>query len=385
MATLSGKFEEAFQFAAEVHRHQKRKGTDVPYLTHLMSVAALVGEHGGDEEQMIAGLLHDAMEDQGITRQQIEGRFGKRVADIVDACTDSTEQPKPPWRQRKARYIEHLRTASPDIKLVSAADKLHNACSILSDLRVHGPALWSRFTVGSAEGVLWYFRGLVEAFRQGWSHPVIDELEQTVRQIEKLNDALKIQRVGCETSVARPATPVERPLSIEKAGTRDVRIEWEGPFSVQDILRLNDNDQDYGLYQIYGRHVIFGPGALLYIGIARDQTLATRFRQHQAEWLTNEEGVAVRVGRIVSGDYAHEPPNWPDWCQLLTDAEALEIYSHAPPYNASNISEYKGQPLRIINIGERGSLLAECESAGLQPRPKDASDSSETIQIVPPS
>lgn len=158
----------------------------------------------------MAGLLHDAMEDQGITRQAIEQRFGKRVADIVEACTDSTEQPKPPWRERKARYIEHLRTASPDIKLVSAADKLHNARSILTDLRIQGPALWARFTVGSAEGVLWYFRGLAQAFREGWSHPLIDELEQTVGQIEELNETLKSQRMKCETSIARPDTYLRR-------------------------------------------------------------------------------------------------------------------------------------------------------------------------------
>lgn len=166
---------------------------------------------------------------------------------------------------------------------------------------------------------------------------------------------------------------------------RQVRVEWGGPFSVEEVLRLNHEEKDYGLYQIYGRHVIFGEGALLYIGRAREQTFAARFRQHEMEWLSKEEGVAVRVGRIASGDYAHEPPNWPDWCQLLTDAEALEIYAHSPPYNASNISEYKGQPLRVINIGERGSLLAECDSVSLQPRPKDASDSSETLQIAPPS
>lgn len=384
MPTLSNRFDEAFQFAAEVHRHQKRKGTDIPYLTHLMAVAALVGEHGGDEDQMIAALLHDVMEDQGVSRQQIEERFGTRVAYIVEACTDSTEQPKPPWRERKTRYIEHLRTATPEIKLVSAADKLHNARSILSDLRVHGPALWSRFTVGSAEGVLWYFGGLVEDFRQGWTHPLVDELNRTTKRIEKLNGILGSQRVECEATIAG-STTVERSPGTAKTCIRSVRIEWEGPFSVQDVLKLSDKEQDYGLYQIYGRHVIFGFGSLLYIGMARDQTLAARFRQHQAEWLSNEEAVTVRVGRIVSEDYAHEPPQWPDWCRLLTDAEALEIYSHSPPYNASNISEYKGQPLRIINIGERGSLLAECESVGLQPRPKDASDSSETIQMAPPS
>jgi len=185
MAILNEKFEQALQFACEVHRHQKRKGTEVPYVTHLMTVSALVGEHGGDEEQMTAALLHDAMEDQGVTYRQIEQRFGKRVAEIVEACTDSIEQPKPPWRQRKERYLAHLVQASADAKLVSVADKVHNARSILTDLRIHGPAVWDRFTA-DRESILWYYQSLIKAFRQNWQHPLIDELERSVREIERL-------------------------------------------------------------------------------------------------------------------------------------------------------------------------------------------------------
>lgn len=185
MPSLSKRFDEAFQFASEVHRDQTRKGTGVPYLTHLMAVAALVGEHGGDEEQMIAALLHDAMEDQGVTREELVRRFGARVAGIVEGCTDSTAQPKPPWRQRKEAYVAHLRQAGPETRLVSVADKVHNARSILSDLRTEGPTVWMRFTAGPQE-VLWYYRALLEAFRVGWAHPLVDELERVVCEIERL-------------------------------------------------------------------------------------------------------------------------------------------------------------------------------------------------------
>lgn len=139
MAKPSPRFAQAFEWAASIHRQQVRKGTSIPYITHLMAVSAIVGECGGDEDQMIAALLHDAMEDQGVTRQEAEQRFGKRVADIVEGCTDTIERPKPPWRQRKERYLAHLLDADSDTKLVSAADKLHNARSILGDLRVIGP------------------------------------------------------------------------------------------------------------------------------------------------------------------------------------------------------------------------------------------------------
>src|SRR5690606_29786959 len=117
------------KLAMELHHWQTRKGTDIPYVTHLWAVAALVGEYGGDEEQVIAALLHDAIEDQGdkMTFEQIRERFGKTVVDIVRGCTDAETIPKPPWKIRKQHYLAHLTTGSPHVKLVSAADKLHNA------------------------------------------------------------------------------------------------------------------------------------------------------------------------------------------------------------------------------------------------------------------
>ncbi|MBI3615031.1 MAG: hypothetical protein HY211_00770 [Candidatus Omnitrophica bacterium] len=158
---------------------------------------------------------------------------------------------------------------------------------------------------------------------------------------------------------------------------RRVRIRWDGPIPVEDVLRLNDNNDnsdDYGLYQIYGQQIVYGSGVLLYIGKAEAQTFGGRFRQHVKEWLNHEEGVFVRIGRIASEDYAHEPPDWPDWKRLLADVEALEIYRHSPSYNSKSICEYAGQPLHLINEGDRGSLVAECMSDQLQSKPKDENE-----------
>src|SRR3712207_460221 len=129
------KFEEALTYAARLHRTQMRKGTNVPYVTHLLAVAAIVGENGGTEDEVIAALLHDAVEDQGgaATREEIRKRFGDTVATIVDGTSDTDVIPKPPWQERKRNYVAHVSGASKSVRLVSAADKLHNARSILRD------------------------------------------------------------------------------------------------------------------------------------------------------------------------------------------------------------------------------------------------------------
>jgi (p)ppGpp synthase/HD superfamily hydrolase len=183
---LTPRFAEAFAYAARLHAQQVRKGTTVPYLSHLMSVAALVLEDGGDEDEAIAGLLHDAVEDQGgkPTLVEIERLFGARVARIVLGCTDSDVVPKPPWRERKERYVAHLAHAEPDVRRVSSADKLHNARSILTDYRVVGDALWSRFTAGKDE-TLWYYRSLVSAFRAAGGGRLVDELDLVVSELER--------------------------------------------------------------------------------------------------------------------------------------------------------------------------------------------------------
>ena len=184
---LTSRFDAAIAYAVDIHRTQYRKGTAVPYVGHLLGVAALVLEEGGSEDEAIAGLLHDAVEDQGGAPRlaDIRARFGDRVADIVAGCTDADTTPKPPWRERKAAYLAHLLHAPAEVLRVSAADKLYNARAILADYRELGEALWPRFNMGRSE-ILWYYRGLVEAFRTGRPGRLTDELARTVDELERL-------------------------------------------------------------------------------------------------------------------------------------------------------------------------------------------------------
>ena len=185
---LSTKFDDALAFAVDLHREQPRKGTGVPYVSHLLSVAALVLEHGGTEDQAIAALLHDAVEDQGgrPTAERIRERFGDLVAEIVDGCTDTDVSPKPPWRLRKEAYVARVRNEPAHVRLVSAADKLHNARTMVTDLRIHGPALWERFNAGRDE-TLWYLESLVAAFREAGSMPIVEELARTVAELRAVS------------------------------------------------------------------------------------------------------------------------------------------------------------------------------------------------------
>ncbi len=184
---LSSRFEEAFGYALHLHVGQRRKGTNVPYVSHLLSVAALVMEDGGGEDEAIAALLHDAVEDQGgrETRMEISQRFGESVARIVDGCTDTDETPKPPWRERKEQYVAHIENAAPEVRRVSMADKLHNSRTILADLERRGDEVWKRFK-GGKEGTLWYYRTLVESYRKGGNGYLFRELERVVEQMEKI-------------------------------------------------------------------------------------------------------------------------------------------------------------------------------------------------------
>lgn len=184
---LSSRFTEALTYATKLHSNQVRKGSGVPYIAHLLGVTSIALEYGANEDEAIAALLHDAIEDQGgeATRAEIRRRFGDTVTEIVDGCTDAKTIPKPPWRERKEAYIAHIFNASSSELLVSCADKLHNARSILNDYRVLGEAVWERFK-GGKEGTLWYYRSLVEAFCQTGSSPLLDELERVVLELEQL-------------------------------------------------------------------------------------------------------------------------------------------------------------------------------------------------------
>ncbi len=184
---FTARFEQALVYATRLHNGQSRKGTDIPYVAHLLAVTALVIEWGGNEEMAIAALLHDAVEDQGglETLTEIRRQFGERVARIVEGCTDSYLQPKPPWRGRKEAYLAKLRGEPHDVRIVSLADKVHNARSILSDLRRNGLSAFDRFR-GGRDGTLWYYRSLVEVFTEVEESPLVAEFSRLVDEIEEL-------------------------------------------------------------------------------------------------------------------------------------------------------------------------------------------------------
>lgn len=178
---LTDRFDEAFQYAHRLHRTQTRKGTTVPYISHLMVVAALVIEHGGTEDQAIAALLHDAVEDQGGVERlsEIRKKFGDNIATIVSDCTDAWTEPKPEWRPRKEAYLALLPGKSRESLLVSVADKTHNAETILFDYRALGDRVWERFN-GGAEGTRWYYSALAEVFSKAMPGPLADRLSRSV-------------------------------------------------------------------------------------------------------------------------------------------------------------------------------------------------------------
>jgi (p)ppGpp synthase/HD superfamily hydrolase len=196
---LTSRFREALELAYQLHATQRRKGDPgVPYLGHLLGVCSIVIEDGGSEDEAIAALLHDAVEDQGGARTlaEIRRRFGPHVASIVEQCSDTDHVPKPPWRARKEAYLAHLDAAgTPEAVLrVSAADKLHNACAILEDHRRYGDRLWERFTTRSAADQLWYYTALTRILRRRLPGQLSDRLAETVGALE---DAVR----------GEPATP----------------------------------------------------------------------------------------------------------------------------------------------------------------------------------
>lgn len=199
----SKRFDKALAFACDIHREQTRKGKDIPYINHLMAVASLVGSNGGDEDQVIGALLHDAIEDciddVPDIREQIRQKFGERVLEIVEGCTDADTHPKPPWAERKQAYLDHLRELPDDspVLLVSLSDKVHNARAILRDLRVHGDELWERFK-GKHGGTLWYYHTLATIFEEKRPGHLADELRRVV-------EAMKVEG-GVPDILAGPET-----------------------------------------------------------------------------------------------------------------------------------------------------------------------------------
>jgi (p)ppGpp synthase/HD superfamily hydrolase len=185
--TLTGRFDDALDFAHALHRDQTRKGKRVPYIAHLMAVAATVLDHGGDEEAAIAALLHDAIEDQGGMRAHatIRARFGAGVAGAVLALSDATVTPKPPWHERKAAYVAHLRGTSPAVKLVAAADKLHNLRCTVADVREHGPVAMEKFNAPPV-AIVAYYDACLGAVRADVPRALAAEIERALDDLRAL-------------------------------------------------------------------------------------------------------------------------------------------------------------------------------------------------------
>jgi (p)ppGpp synthase/HD superfamily hydrolase len=185
---LTSRFHDAVGLALLLHQKQLRKGTDTPYVGHLLAVTALVIEHGGSEDQAIAAVLHDAVEDQGgePTLALIRESFGEVVAELVAALSDTDVTPKPPWRARKEAYIAHVAEIPEAAVLVALADKVHNARAIVRDVRELGDEVWARFSASGREEVIWYYRELARSLRGRTDGALMDELEAVVREMDEL-------------------------------------------------------------------------------------------------------------------------------------------------------------------------------------------------------
>ena len=184
---MGKRFQQAFELALDLHGSQKRKMGRTPYISHLMCVSALVIQDGGDEDEAIAALLHDAPEDRGgrKTLARIETLFGSHVAEMVEACSDSLEWPKRPWQERKDGHLARLKEAPPEVCHVLLADKLCNGRSLLCGLREHGEHAWDYFH-GGKEGTLWYFRQMYTLLAAKKPCYLADELGRVLTEIERL-------------------------------------------------------------------------------------------------------------------------------------------------------------------------------------------------------
>lgn len=202
---VMSRFQEALTHAARLHAGQTRKGgEEIRYIGHLLGVCSLTLEAGGDEDQAIAALLHDAAEDQGgrETLESIRCRFGDRVAGIVEACTDTFEDPKPPWRRRKERYLEHIDSLPADTLLIVCADKLYNARAILQDCRRLGDRVFERFR-SDKEATLWYYRSVAEALaRSELESWLVEELARTVSELEAATSVGPLDRAALDHGVS---------------------------------------------------------------------------------------------------------------------------------------------------------------------------------------
>lgn len=195
ITVLTEKFAQALNTAYSLHHNQYRKDQKTPYLAHLLAVTALVLEDGGSETEAIAALLHDAVEDQGglATRQIIQEQFGEAVINIIDSCTESETIPKPPWQERKQRYLQQIQQASLSAQRVSLADKLHNATDLLRALETEGDIVWQRFTEGKT-GILWFYQALLEVYQSETKQSYLfRQVDKMVNQLATISSIANIE------------------------------------------------------------------------------------------------------------------------------------------------------------------------------------------------
>lgn len=184
---FTARIDEALRLAARAHRSQLRKGTDIPYVAHPVAVMLILAQHGFGEDLLVAGLLHDVVEDTDTPLAAIHAAFGAEVARLVEAVseTKSADGAELPWEQRKAEKLAHLRAGGPDVAALKAADSLHNVRSIIADLQVHGPAVWGRFKRGADQSI-WYYREVLAGVEaQLGDHPLTHELAAAIAELER--------------------------------------------------------------------------------------------------------------------------------------------------------------------------------------------------------
>ena len=346
---LTARFTEAVEYARAHHVADVRKGTTIPYVSHLLAVCALLLEHSGGESEAIAALLHDVVEAGGgeTALADIRARFGADVALIVAGCSDTTAAVKEEWQLRKDRYIEHLELAAPDVLLVSAADKLHNARSILADLREHGDELWARFNRGAREQ-LWYYGTLRDVFARRLPGRLADELDRTVRAINLIVDPDdRVAWLGHECSFwsveNRPETGAVIdwpgcPLSVDKhAGGMAVRAE----VGSQCLVDYEEGDLD---------------GLETYVDVDLGDLRLEYREPFEVAWLVGDDhgdlrDVCDRVARLA-----------PVVAQRLAE---LEVMAHPPTMTFANAAPNgvhappPSGPIRITPVAESDALMNE--------------------------
>lgn len=217
------RFIEALTYACRLHASQSRKFTDIPYVSHLFGVASIAIEYGADMNEAIGALLHDAAEDCGgfLRLTEIRAKFGEQVAEIVEGCTDTFETPKPNWTERKTAYIAHLQHSSSSVRLVSAADKLHNARSILKDFRVHKKGVFERFKKETEWDTVWYYSRLSQEFIEHGGGEIARELDRVVKKIEK--ELIAVLHNGREDAYKRLDSKLDEARQVPHTRSRGVR------------------------------------------------------------------------------------------------------------------------------------------------------------------